>query len=253
MKMLPLFALMMTLSCTSWASNIMRTYAPIAQSAVHTDVPAQEPAPETPEPAPATPGFKVVNAIKGQNGIYQVEVDNQTFSAYVDMTTNGGYWVLALYWTNPMTAASQMKDLGVAGNPLKTWSADQGSYPVIPSGVVNVSKEGMIINTNPTWSTSYGAWQSFRIQEATRVVNAANPVAVQTPGGTIDMWLPMNGWSDATFGTSGFGLFTKPNNTGECGGAGIAGYNKICPGYQGSGSASHFDFTSNKFYFLKGR
>ncbi|AXH59848.1 hypothetical protein [Pseudomonas amygdali] len=253
MKMLPLIALMMSVSCSTWASNIMRTSAPIAHAAAAVEIPPETPKPETPEPEPTTPGFKVLNAVPGQNGIYNVSIDDQTFPAYVDMTTNGGYWVLALYWGTPMTPAPQMRDLAVSNVPLRTWSANAASYPVVPSGITNVAKEGMIISTNPTWTSSYGAWQSFQTQEGTRVVDAANPIEVTTPGGSINMWLPANGWSSTTFATSGFGLFTKPNNSGECGGANVVGSKRSCPGYQGSGSASHFDMTYEKFYFLKGR
>lgn len=256
MKKTLLAALLIATSCDAFAGNIVRVAAPISQGKVAGSTGSGDQSGTPTQPStnqPETPAFRIKDPVPGRDGIYQISSNGKSFSAYVDMTTNGGYWVLALYWTNPLSFAPQMKNLAVTNNALVTWTADASKYPVLPSGLPNVAKQGMIVSTNPSWTSAYGAWQAFATEPASRVVGSGNPIAVTSPKGNISLYLPINGWRTDTFGNSGFGLFASPNNGGPCGGSGTEGYNRMCPGYQGSGSGSHFDMSYQKFYFLKGQ
>ncbi len=197
-------------------------------------------------------GLVIMNAVPGVSGIYQIQDKNtgNTFNAYVNMTDDGGNWVLALHWSDPSSVTRQMKDLAVKGRPISSYTANP-AYPVIPSGVINASSHGLLKSANAGWISAYGSWQSFPLFEPGFQITSAGFQA-KNPAGNVTLYNHGNGWNIIGVETSNFGLWTEYGNGGPCGGANRQGTTKICPSTNFSNWTSHVESDANKSFYLKG-
>lgn len=200
--------------------------------------------------------LKVLNAVPGVNGIYTIDSGAKgTFPAYVDMTTDGGYWILAVNFTTavPSSANGRLhRDIDVKGLPIRGYTSSAATYPIIKDGTINTAEYGMLKNGNATWTNRYGSWQVMSTFEPAFVFSQAGfPVRTST-GDTKTMWHKGGGWSTTEVASGGydyFGFNMTWGNSGPCGGAGVTG-SKVCP-YLFTSYAYHFDYTAQKQYFLK--
>jgi hypothetical protein len=197
----------------------------------------------------STSGFTVVNPVVGRDGIYQVKNGSATFNAYVDMNTKGGKWVLVARWTSLVNAS--FNNVVVYGQPINGVTNDSVNYPIIPSGTTNSSDKALIINGNPTWIQSYGAWQQFDTLPAGTNLNYKAIPAVG-PAGNYQFYHPGSAWNTAQTMTTPFGLWPVPNRNGPCGGLSNVGSNRICP-VLGTSYGQHGDSTNEKRLYLKAR
>jgi hypothetical protein len=200
-------------------------------------------------------GFLVVmNPIEGQSGIYDIGDGNgNTTKAYVDMNTDGGYWILIARW-NQMpsnTGIVPFNKVVLKGGTLKTYSNNAASYPVLPDGTKNISQRILFKSENATWTSMFGAWQSFNTYSTN--TNIGGGIPVSTPLGAKTVYPEAAGWPTQrkTDLSDTFGLWPVSGNGGPCGGAGTAGSNRICASYSYA-TAPHFDVTSLKQIYIKG-
>lgn len=198
----------------------------------------------------ATDTFTVVNPVVGQSGIYTVKNQGSTFTAYVDMVTDGGKWVLAARWINSKTGVS-FNDIVVHGKPLKTQTTDAVNFPAIPSGEINTAGQALVISGNASWQAKYGTWQEFStFAPGTVLTNAGFPV--RGSSGSYTLYHSRAAWGSPQTMDQLFTLWTVPNNTGPCGGAGVVGSNKMCVAIS-PGMGNHADLTSVKSLYLKAK
>lgn len=230
-------ALLIT-STSSHAANIIRSQAPITIGTKG-----------------STAGMSIVNPVAGRSGIYSINDGNGgTYPAYVDMNTNGGYWILLARWSRIMPAGEKtFAQIAWQGQPLSGWTDDTANYPSIPSGVINSSSQLMFVPGHPSWISRYGTWQSFSTFSGpiTTKIDASG-IPVNTSKGADTLYGFRAGWKIVSDGGSPFGLWTQYGNSGACGGAGIVGKTKMClRGAYESQINSHFDYTYLKQLYLK--
>ncbi len=197
--------------------------------------------------------FKINNPVAGVNGIYSVTdtASNTNFNAYVNMTDDGGYWVLAAYWVVPSEMPRYLSQLLYRENALSTYSKNTATYPVIPSGKINGSTRALLKSKNSSWISMFGTWQSFD----TMANGTTTPYhQAKTSIGDKIIYTQSAGWPSSAFtGVSQynqFGFWTTYGNSGPCGGENRVGTNKMCI-MTGSGYSPHGDAATDKFYFLK--
>lgn len=196
----------------------------------------------------STDTFTVINPVAGRNGIYTVKNKTNTFSAYVDMTTDGGKWVLAARWVESSESVA-FNNIVVKGNALKTQSIDPTNYPVIPSGNLNTSDRVLVVSGNASWQAKYGAWQEFATFAPNTVLNSSG-FPVTSPSGNFTLYHDRSAWNLPQTMDQTFSMWTVPNNSGDCGGANRVGPNRMCV-VMGPGYGSHADLTSVKSLYLK--
>lgn len=199
--------------------------------------------------------MKVVNPVPGVNGIYTIDAGTQgTFSAYVDMTTDGGHWILVAHWAGgiPNSSAGRThKTINVKGQAISGYTSNSTSFPIIKDGIINTAEYGMLKNGNATWTSTYGSWQVMATVDSTFVYGSAGfPVRTST-GATKTMWHKGGGWgnTESAMSTDYFGFNMAWGAGGPCGGAGVTG-SKVCP-YLFTSYPYHFDFSATKQYYLK--
>jgi len=200
--------------------------------------------------------LKIVNP-QASSGIYNVtNGQGGTFPAYVDMSMDGGYWLLIARWTNyPASAGDKsFNNVVVKGQNLATYTMDATNYPVVPSGYSNTSTRALFASGNATWVSRYGQWQSFNTFASGSTINSGG-FSVSTPLGAKTLYAVVTGWaSDGTTSapmSSVFGLWTAYGNGGDCGGAGIVTPNRICAALSNGLQANHLDYTSVKSLYIK--
>ena len=195
--------------------------------------------------------LKIQNPVAGVNGIYQVKntETNTTFNAYVNMTYDGGYWVLATYWTSPSQLTRLNSQLVYKDKPLSTYSANVSTYPVIPSNTTNGSTRGMLVSSNSGWVSLFGQWQSFDLLNPG---DSKSGYLVKTPIGNKTIYSQAAGWGGNISEGGTFGFWSVMGYGGVCGGAGVEGSSKICPSTNFPNWSSHVEGSSGKFYYLKG-
>jgi hypothetical protein len=200
--------------------------------------------------------FAIHAPVVGVSGVYQI-YDNQggLFSAYVDMVSDGGYWILDAIWTTSPAAALQVTFArGMQkGKPLYGYSNNPTVFPVIPTGKfpANPAEEWMLQVDSAGWKTRYGDWQRGTLFPSNKVsIAATEKVPVITPLGPKDLYGHRSGWYLATEMTWGIGFWTIAGPSGPCGGNGQPGTDRICPVMDPS-YGQHADFTSVKRYFLR--
>lgn len=197
-----------------------------------------------------TDTFTVVNPVAGQSGIYTIKNHNSRFTAYVDMETDGGKWVLAARWVNSKTNVT-FNDIVVNGKPLKTQTTDAVNFPVIPAGEINTAERALVVSGNASWQAQYGAWQSFSTFAPGTVLNNAG-FPVKGSSGNYTLYHSRAAWGSPQAMEQLFALWTVPNNTGPCGGANRVGSNRMCVAISPD-MGNHADLTSLKSLYLKAK
>lgn len=203
--------------------------------------------------------FSIVNPVPGQSGIYQIKDDaGGTFNAYVDMATDGGYWILTTRWAAALPAQNviPMVNQIVKDAPLAGFSATPDLYPAVPAGRIakNPSKEFLFQSENAGWKSLYGDYQRGQLLAAgTTSLSTTTSIPVTTPLGNKLFWGVRAGWRLETDLTAlPLGFWTINNNNGPCGGENQAGSNRMCPlATTGSAYTQHCDFTSLKRFYLR--
>ncbi len=200
--------------------------------------------------------LKIINP-QASSGIYNVtDGKGGSIPVYVNMTMDGGYWLLIARWTNfPASAGDKtFNNVVVNGQSLATYTMDAANYPVIPSGYTNTSSRAMFTSANTGWTNLYGQWQSFNTFAGGSVLNSSG-FSASTPLGAKTFYAVTTGWaSDGTTTApmaSVFGLWTAYGNGGACGGAGIVTPNRICAALSNGLQANHLDSTSVKSLYIK--
>lgn len=204
------------------------------------------------QPDTALPNLalSIVNPVAGSSGIYQVTDSNgDTFSAYVDMATDGGYWVLAARWSGSVAAANQrtFNNLVVRDQPISGYSVNPSTHPAIPAGRItqNPALEYHLRSANTTWINAFGAWQRMSTFENSNqtIVHGVGVPAV-TPIGNRTMHGHRTGWYQNTDMSWTLGFWTVSGNSGVCGGAARVGTNRCCPVISNEDGGSHYDATT---------
>jgi hypothetical protein len=206
----------------------------------------------------STSTLSIKNPKVGQDGIYQIYDDaGNTFPAWVDMTTDGGYWIQVLRWSTPLAAGnmSPMNKQLVKGQAISGFSAVPGSYPSIPAGKIgaNPANEFLFQNEHAQWKTLYGNWQRGNLFPAgTTSIQPGVPIPVVTSIGNKNFWGARGGWNLVTDMTSlQFSFWTQAGAGGPCGGSGVVGNNKCCPMADNGAYSSHCDYTNLKRAYLR--
>lgn len=194
----------------------------------------------------------IKNPVQGQSGIYDItDGKGGTFKSYVNMTDDGGNWILVARWTASPAGTITFNNIAVKGNPMTTYSNSSSTYPVIPTGKINDSDRMLIKGGSAGWKSRYGDWASFSTFNPSAVVTASGFPA-STSIGPRTLYMRANGWPTVLPQnmTGIFGLWTTYGNTGPCGGANIAGSSPVCLTYSGD-TGTHFDISSLKELYIK--
>jgi hypothetical protein len=198
--------------------------------------------------------FLIQNPVAGRSGIYTVKNGSSTFSAYVDMTTDGGKWVLIGHWAAPpSTLKITFNNVVVKNNAMTTYTDDSVNFPVVPSGTINTADTALLIDSNPGWAALYGPWVRFstfapnNIQDSTGFTVMGGDGSAHTVYHQRLAWYPTAGMDET------FGMWTVPGNYGPCGGANKVGSDHICPVFSGDpGFGPHADISSPRSLYVKG-
>ena len=200
--------------------------------------------------------FKIINP-QASSGVYNISNGSGgTFPAYVDMSMDGGNWILISRWTNlPANVNTRTwNNVVVNGQSLATYTMDATNYPVVPSGYVNSSTRALFSMESTKWINLYGQWQSFNMFSSGTILST-NGFSINTPIGVKTLYAQQTGWASAGATTAdmstAFGLWTAYSNGGTCGGANIVAPDKICPSLAPISTNNHFDTTSVKSLYIK--
>lgn len=202
----------------------------------------------------------IKNPVAGQSGIYDIYADDgSTFKAYVDMATDGGYWILLNRWTgatnqgSAIPAANQIQQ----GKSISGFTIDPTNYPTVPAGKIakNPSKQFLIQSEHPTWKSLFGNWQrasTFLETDTAIKHNVGFPVV--TPLGNKTLHGFQTGWNaDTPLSSTHIGFWTQAGNQGPCGGANREGPDRCCVVMPPSNAAfaNHSDLTQLKRLYLR--
>lgn len=196
-------------------------------------------------------------AVGAPSGIYPVMLDDGTLvDAYVDMETDGGFWIQVADWTGSVPAGSNLT-YGSAlrkGQTFNSYTVDAVNSPVVPAGrLTNRGTEWMFKSPNANWIALYGTYQIGKAFDATKEsVGPAETIPVRTPLGDKVFYGPRTGWGESTAMTHDFGFWTQQGAGGPCGGAGRAGPVRSCPiSTVGNLWGNHCDLSSRKKFFVR--
>jgi len=198
--------------------------------------------------------FNTVGSEKAQSGIYKIMADDGSFfDAYVDMQTDGGYWIQVGDWAGAVSRVVAFNDTIVEGMPIKGLTTDAVNRPVIPPGKLNAnkSKQWMLQSAHPGWVALFGSWIRGKILQGTSIAwNVAIPVQSELGAKAVYGW--RTGWTDTTYFTSQFALWPVTGNGGPCGGANVGKSGAPCPVFDsGGGLAAHTDYVYRKRLFIR--
>lgn len=206
---------------------------------------------------PVESEYTILNAQEGVNGIYRVSgPDGEEFDAYCDMTTDGGHWILIARWAASPNKTITWGQVIVKDAALNTTTNSATLYPVIPTGVRNVSKEVLFKSAASGWVSRYGQWLKFTTTDDPALVITSSGIDAMrgSDRAIVKMHGESAGWGGNTSMTNNFSLWTQWGNGGPCGGAGVCGSQKICPVIRANYNYScHFDFSSVKQLFIRSR
>jgi len=164
------------------------------------------------------------------------------------MTDDGGYWVLAVYWTSPGQLTRWNHQLVYKNKPISTYSSNPTTYPVIPSNIINGASRGMLVSVNSGWVSLFGQWQSFDLLNP----GESKPgYWAKTPLGDKMIYSQAAGWGGNIAEGGTFGFWSVMGNSGGCGGANVGGTSKVCPSTYFGNWSTHVEGSSGKFYYLK--
>lgn len=208
--------------------------------------------------APTDLALSIVNPVAGSSGIYQITDSNgETFPAYVDMATDGGYWVLAARWVGNVATANQRTflNLVVRDQPINGYSVNPSTHPAIPAGRItqNPALQYSLRSSNSSWTSLFGTWQRMStFENASQSILHGVGVPAVTNIGNRTLHGHRTGWGGNTDLSLVLGFWTVSGNGGHCGGAGIVGPNKCCPVISSNDGGSHYDSsTSVKQIYLR--
>lgn len=206
-----------------------------------------------------TRALSIVNPILNSNGIYDIlDDEGNTFQAYVDMTVDGGYWILVSRWTGYIPSSTPANKVtfreSIAKNEaIAGYSMIPATYPAIPAGRIakNPAKEWLFSSGNPSWISLFGNWQKGQILEGPILHGVGVPVVTSIGNRTLHGH--RTGWLQDTTLDYGIGWWTVAGNNGHCGGQAKVGTNKCCPvmAYDTEGYSAHSDASYTKQVFLR--
>jgi hypothetical protein len=186
--------------------------------------------------------IRILNPVEGVSGIYTIDAGPKgTFQAYVDMTTEGGNWILVERWTSAVGSYFYMADAVVKGTPIKSYTNNATSYPVIKSGVYNTSSSVLLKSGNTTWAKTMGNWQVFQTFDKSHSFDSNGFDVKLSTGATRKMFHIRAGWREVqSVNTAHLGFMETWGPSGMCGGSGT-GKGKYCPAMWPTEYAYHFD------------
>lgn len=201
--------------------------------------------------------LSVIDA-RATSGIHQIRAsDGSTFPAYVDMTTDGGYWIQVGHWTTVAPTVNDqllVNDVIMAGYPINGFSTDTVNRPIVTAGKItsNPAKQWMLKHDHPTWKSLFGDWQIGNIIPKDAVIPYDQAFPIKTSIGNKSIYGQRSGWGLPTTGADAFGFWTQPNQYGPCGGAGMAGSDRCCPVSDFVGNFGvHADFAYQKRLYVR--
>lgn len=194
----------------------------------------------------ATSGVYTLSRISGGVTSY--------FSAYCEMSIDGGGWTLMFYgnYNNSSKPDIKVQDSIIQGYALSSRTENSSTYPVLPKGLTNNFTQFMHYSTsNATWQSSMGAWQRASMFANTTGLISSNFNGVLTANGKTAMYHGNKGWNLSVGLTDILVLWDAPGISGICGGAGTAG-GKNCPvfGYLNN-YVYHYDNSNTRFFYVR--
>ncbi len=195
--------------------------------------------------------YSVVDPVAGVSGIYTVIApDGTPFNAYVDMVTDGGFWILSHRWIS-LNEAYTYNDMVVAGRPIKSVTTDASIYPCIPSGFVCATPYILLKHTESRWVASMTEWVKFSPLAPNTKLGSTGFEAINANGDNIRLYGRSAGWRTDNSMDDPFGIMTEWGPYGLCGGQYVV-KGAICPVAYPNPSGSHFDNSNVKEIYYKG-
>lgn len=123
----------------------------------------------------------------------------------------------------------------VKGRNVQTVTVINGVNTPEHNVLTNDSQKFALINTNSNWRSRFGRILEFEtFAEGTTEITS---MVGTSETGTHTFWSHTLAWGAAAANPeSTIGFWTQPNNLGDCGGNGMAGFNRICPYFTHNGA-----------------
>jgi len=192
------------------------------------------------------------------SGIYTLQnvSTGESNNVYVEKVGAEEYMLIA-NWTSSGTADRSWRDMTQKGfNFVPYNELNDPERPAWPTPVLNNSDKWMFTSDCAGWVSRYGAYLIANTFDSSKTqIAVGEAIPVNTPLGNKNIYSGSSAWSQVTAMTDPIRLWTHPDNSGPCGGAGIIGTDKICPIISASwgqvASSWHTDQTGTKRMYLK--